>query len=159
MITLRNAVPSDAATLTRIVRSSSAYAGRYRAQAERVDFSAEYILENYVRVAEDEEQNTVGFCSVLRPGLFAGVHDAELDFLFVDDRWQKLGIGRILVADVVAAAGAMNIERIAIVAHPPSRLFYEKLGAEYVGEREPVGNVTWPRSIYLLKVSHGKAAL
>jgi GNAT superfamily N-acetyltransferase len=46
--------------------------------------------------------------------------EAELDYLFVADGQQGRGIGRALMADAVALAAELDVERIHIVSHPPS---------------------------------------
>ncbi len=64
-------------------------------------------------------------------GFYALVSDeggAELDFMFVADKAQGLGIGRLLFEHMKAAARTLGHDRVLIVAHPPAEPFYKDGG-------------------------------
>jgi len=69
--------------------------------------------------------------------------EAELDFMFVADDRQGRGIGRTLMADIVAVSEGLGVERIHVVSHPPAEAFYRSVGAVRVGEVPPAGRITW----------------
>lgn len=151
-LAIRDAQAADAPVLTEIVRTSDAYDGTYRVMVASLSVDAAYLAANPTRVCVDGEGAIVGFASLLVPGRgVAG--EAELDYMFVADDQQGRGVGRALIADVVAVATGLGVERIHIVSHPPSEGFYRSVGAERVGEIPPVGRVTWPRPHLLLDIA------
>lgn len=101
-VTIRRAVARDAKRLTRLVRGSSAYEGKYAAAVAGYRVGPDYIEAHrvFVAVGADEEGGRVlGFYSlVLTP--------PELDLLFVADEAQGRGIGRLLVAHMESEARA-----------------------------------------------------
>src|SRR5918998_2962336 len=130
---IRHAQPADAPELTRIVRTSGAYAGPYRVMVAPLTIDKTYLATNPVRVCVDDQGRVAGFASLLLPG--RGVDgEAELDFLFVTDDQQGRGIGRALMADITVVALRLGARCIHIVSHPPAEPFYRSLGALRVGE-------------------------
>ena len=150
-LTIRNGRPADTAALTRIVRSSGAYAGTYRVMVAPLTIDDAYVTANPTRVCVGDGGEVVGFASLLVPGRGAP-GEAELDFLFVADDRQRRGIGRALMADIVAVARRLGVERIHIVSHPPAEPFYRAHGAVRVGEVPPRARITWPRPLLVLDV-------
>jgi predicted N-acetyltransferase YhbS len=149
---IRDAQPADAPALTQIVRTSGAYAGTYRVMVASQLIDATYLARNPTRVCVDDQDAIVGFASLLVPG--RGVPgEAELDFMFVADDRQGCGIGRALMADIVAVSRGLGVERIHIVSHPPASQFYRSVGAERVGEIPPAGRITWSRPLLRLDVT------
>jgi GNAT superfamily N-acetyltransferase len=149
---IRDAQAADAPALTRLVRSSGAYDGTYRIMVASQLINADYLAGNPTRVCVDDKGEVVGFASLLVPGRgVAG--EAELDFMFVADDRQGRGIGRALVADVVALGRERGIERIHIVAHPPAEPFYRSVGAVRVGDVPPAGRITWSRPLLRLDLA------
>lgn len=72
----------------------------------------------------------VGFAIVLpRDG-----EAAELDGLFVDPAYWKLGIGRALVGETVRLAKAAGAAKMRVVANEAALGFYAGLGFRQVGE-------------------------
>ncbi len=148
---IRDAQPADAAVLTRIVRSSGAYAGPYRVMVAPLTIDKAYLVANPVRVCVDGEGQVAGFASLLVPG--RGVDgEAELDFLFVADDQKGRGIGRALMADITALALRLGARCVHIVSHPPAEPFYRAVGALRVGEVPPLGRVTWSRPLLRLDI-------
>jgi GNAT superfamily N-acetyltransferase len=148
---IRDAHPADAPVLTRIVRSSGAYAGPYRVMVAPLTIDSDYVTANPTRVCVDDRKLVVGFASLLLPG--RGVDgEAELDFLFVADDQQGRGIGRALMADTTALALRLGARCLHIVSHPPAEPFYRSLGALRTGEVPPLGRVTWSRPLLRLDI-------
>jgi GNAT superfamily N-acetyltransferase len=149
---IRDAQPADAPVLTEIVRSSGAYDGTYRIMVASQLIDAAYLAANPTRLCVDGQGAVVGFASMLVPG--RGVQgEAELDFMFVADDRQGRGLGRALMADVVAVSTRRGIERIHIVSHPPAEAFYRSVGAVRVGEIHPAGRITWTRPLLQLDIT------
>ncbi|MGW1676094.1 GNAT family N-acetyltransferase [Saccharopolyspora sp. NPDC002376] len=139
-----DATIGDTEELTRIVRTSSAYDGHYRAMVAEPGLDADYLAQHLVRVARDEDGRTLGFHTVMVPGR-GTTGEGEIDFLFVDDAAQGLGIGRLLFADACEQARARGLKRLHVVSHPPSEGFYRSVGAQLVGTVPPEGEITWSR--------------
>jgi GNAT superfamily N-acetyltransferase len=149
---LRDARPVDCPALTTIVRTSSAYAGPYRVMVAPLAIDVAYLAANPTRVCADDQDVAVGFASLLLPGR-GDAGEAGLDYMFVDDRWQRRGIGRALLADVVAIGERLGVRRIHIVSHPPAEPFYLSVGAVHVGEVAPAGRITWTRPLLRLDMT------
>ncbi|MGW2787652.1 GNAT family N-acetyltransferase [Streptomyces populi] len=128
-IAIRRAVARDAKRLTRLVRGSRAYEGRYSAMVADYRVGPDYIETHrvFVAFAADEEENRVlGFYSlVLVP--------PELDLLFVADAAQGRGIGWLLVTHLKSEARAAGLDRLRVVSHPPAEGFYLSVGAVHTG--------------------------
>ncbi|MFJ8941986.1 GNAT family N-acetyltransferase [Streptomyces sp. NPDC102395] len=128
-ITIRRAVARDAKRLTRLVRGSSAYEGKYAAAVAGYRVGPDYIEAHraFVAVGADEQGGRVlGFYSlVLSP--------PELDLLFVADEAQGRGVGRLLVAHMQSEARAAGLDSVKVVSHPPAEGFYHRAGAVRIG--------------------------
>lgn len=128
-VTIRRAVARDAKRLTRLVRGSGAYEGKYAAAVAGYRVGPDYIEAHraFVAVGADEHGGRVlGFYSlVLAP--------PELDLLFVADEAQGRGIGRLLVAHMQSEARAAGIDRLKVVSHLPAEDFYHRVGAVRCG--------------------------
>ncbi|MFF0596260.1 GNAT family N-acetyltransferase [Streptomyces antibioticus] len=129
-LTIRRAVARDAKRLTRLVRSSRAYEGPYAPMIAGYRVGSAYIEAHRVFVAVSLDghgrEQVLGFYSlVLTP--------PELDLLFVADRAQGLGIGRLLVAHMTSEARAAGLDRVRVVSHPPAEGFYLGVGAVRTG--------------------------
>jgi GNAT superfamily N-acetyltransferase len=154
---IRDAHPADAPVLTRIVRSSGAYSGPYRALVAPLTINENYLATNPTRTCVDDRGLVAGFASLLLPGRGTD-GEAELDFLFVADDQQGRGIGRALMTDITARALRLGARCIHIVSHPPAEPFYRSLGALRVGEVPPSGRVTWSRPLLRLDIAAPGAA-
>ncbi|MER7013636.1 GNAT family N-acetyltransferase [Saccharopolyspora sp. NPDC000359] len=141
---VEDATTADCAELTRIVRTSSAYEGRYQAMVAEPGLDADYLTAHLVRVAREDGGRVLGFHTVLVPGRGTD-GEGEVDFLFVDDAAQGLGLGRLLLTDACAQARARGLRRLHVVSHPPSEGFYLAMGARRVGVVPPEGEITWSR--------------
>ncbi|WP_433019195.1 N-acetyltransferase family protein [Kribbella sp. CA-294648] len=145
---IRAAVAADGPALTRLVRTSAAYDGEYRAMISEQTIDAAYLEKNPARVVEDDGQ-LAGFYTLLIPGR-GEPGEGELDYLFVADDQQGAGIGRLLMTDLRREAARLGLRRIHIVSHPPSEGFYLAVGARRVGVRPARGRVTWSQPILVL---------
>ncbi|WP_199272888.1 GNAT family N-acetyltransferase [Streptomyces broussonetiae] len=128
-VTIRRAVARDAKRLTRLVRGSGAYQGKYSAAVAGYRVGPDYIEAHraFVAVGADEHDGRViGFYSlVLAP--------PELDLLFVADEAQGRGIGRLLIAHMQSEARAAGLDRVEVVSHLPAEDFYHRVGAVRTG--------------------------
>lgn len=131
-MTVRRATARDAKRLTRLVRGSRAYEGRYAAMVEGYRVGPAYIDTHRVFVAVDASgdagapERVLGFYALL-------VDPAELDLMFVADAAQGRGIGRLLVAHMRQEARAAGLDRVRVVSHPPAEGFYRSVGARRTG--------------------------
>ncbi|MFJ8989492.1 GNAT family N-acetyltransferase [Streptomyces sp. NPDC102279] len=149
-ITIRRAVARDAKRLTRLVRGSGAYRGRYAAATAGYRVGPDYIEAHRVFVAVDVDEQggrVLGFYSlVLAP--------PELDLLFVADDAQGRGIGRLLIAHMRSEARAAGLDRVLVVSHPPAEGFYHRVGAVRTGTAlaNPPA-VQWDRPQFEFRIS------
>ena len=60
----------------------------------------------------------------------------ELGHLFVEPTFQRSGLGRLMIADVLRRAGERGARVLEIQGDPNAAQFYERVGATRVGERE-----------------------
>ncbi|MFH8337538.1 GNAT family N-acetyltransferase [Streptomyces sp. AM6-12] len=128
-VTIRRAVARDARRLTRLVRASEAYEGKYASAVAGYRVGPDYIEAHraFVAVATDEQAGRVlGFYSLI-------LAPPELDLLFVADEAQGQGIGRQLVAHMRSEARAAGLDRLKVVSHVPSQDFYHRVGAVRTG--------------------------
>ncbi|WP_317446814.1 GNAT family N-acetyltransferase [Streptomyces collinus] len=128
-ITIRRAVAGDARRLTRIVRGSGAYEGKYASAVAGYRVGPDYIEAHraFVAVGAGEHGNRVlGFYSLV-------LDPPELDLLFVADEAQGQGLGRLLVAHMQSEARAAGLDRVMVVSHRPAEDFYHRVGAVRTG--------------------------
>ncbi|MFD7067776.1 GNAT family N-acetyltransferase [Streptomyces sp. NPDC059913] len=144
---IRRATARDAKALTRLVRRSGAYEGRYAAMVAGYRVGPDYIEAHRVFVAERP-----GAAGVL--GFYALVLEPpELDLMFVADEAQGLGIGRLLIGHLREEAGRAGVTGVRVVSHPPAEGFYRSVGARRTGTLAadpPV--VMWDRPELLLPI-------
>ncbi|HET6969098.1 MAG TPA: GNAT family N-acetyltransferase [Ornithinibacter sp.] len=88
------------------------------------------VRSGWTRVAVGAGGDVLGFATAV-PGVDGTL---ELDDLFVDPSAMGRGVGRLLVADVVARSRRDGVERVDVTASPASRGFYERVGFVAVGE-------------------------
>ncbi|TDC50073.1 N-acetyltransferase [Jiangella ureilytica] len=138
------ATVAETEELTAMVRTARAYDGAYRVMVANQTIDAAYIGRHLTRVAHGPDGRILGFASLQVPGR-GGPGEGELDFMFVADDAQGLGIGRLLIDDVVAHARAQGLVRVHIVSHPPSAGFYRRCGARDVAVIAPYGRIGWSR--------------
>src|SRR5438045_3740347 len=131
---IRDARADEALALEALQRRASDVWEEYRAQlAAHPDAIApphQAIADGRVRVAVDASDHPLGFSGVLP------VEDGrcELDDLFVEPDWMRLGVGRKLVDDVAMRAAAAGASHVDVIANPNALGFYSRLGFEITGE-------------------------
>lgn len=136
---IRRATAADARPLTRMVRTSGAYEGHYASVVAGVTVGRDYIEAQQVHVAVGADGARLGFYALLTEA-------AELDLLFVADRAQGLGVGRLLIAHMADEARRHGLDTVRVVSHPPAEGFYRAMGAERTGTAPPnPPAVAWPR--------------
>lgn len=107
--------------------------------------SSEFIL-----VAENNNGEVVGFASASNKNQDSKF-DSILSTIYILKKYQKQGIGKLLVSSVVSKLKELGAKCLIVwvFVENPSRSFYEKLGGELVGEK--IVN----RSKDLLEVAYG----
>ncbi|MFB6815750.1 GNAT family N-acetyltransferase [Streptomyces sp. NPDC056347] len=151
-VRIRRATARDAKALTRLVRSSRAYEGRYAAMVAGYRMGPDYIEAHRVFVAEQPgTARLLGFYAlVLAP--------PELDLMFVANDAQGLGIGRLLIGHLRDEAGRAGLTGVRVVSHPPAEGFYRSVGARRTGTlRADPPAVMWDRPELLLPVGRPRA--
>ncbi|MFF3484661.1 GNAT family N-acetyltransferase [Streptomyces sp. NPDC002701] len=149
-LVVRRAVARDTKRLTRLVRGARAYEGPYASMVAGYRVGPDYIEAHRVFVAADRQDGQVlGFYAlVLAP--------PELDLLFVADRAQGRGVGRLLVAHMESEARAAGIDRVRVVSHPPAEGFYRSVGAVRVGTASATPPaVVWDRPELEFRIALG----
>lgn len=130
---IRDAVPGEEQALEALQLRASLVWEEYRADLEahpeEISVDEAWIAAVHVRVAE-RAGGIVGF-SVVLPGEDGAV---ELDGLFVEPELHRGGVGRALVEDAAARAGASGAARMDVIANPRAVGFYERVGFVPVGE-------------------------
>ena len=131
---IRAAVPGDVAVLRDVFRRSSLSNGGDRqnllTHPEVLELSGEAVAAGRTRAAVADGR-VVGFASWLDAG------DAvEVEDLFVDPDWMRHGIGRALVADLIALARTRGIRLVEVTANQHALAFYQKVGFASCGEEQ-----------------------
>jgi len=131
---IRDARPDEASALEALQRRSSDVWEEYRAELaahpDAIEPPHRAIADGRVRVAVDACGRLLGFSVVLpiRGGR------CELDDLFVEPDSMGLGVGRLLVDDVVTRAAVAGARHLDVIANPNALGFYERLGFQTTGQ-------------------------
>ena len=133
--TVREARPEEQRELTRLCVRATMHSGYDEEFIDRsmpsLTVTLPLISGDFVRVAQDDLSELVGFVCVTPTGL-QGI--ALLHGLFVDPARWKCGIGRVLFGAAVARAKGMKAGAIMIYANPSAEEFYKRMGAIRIGE-------------------------
>jgi GNAT superfamily N-acetyltransferase len=125
-LTIRTAVPADLPALRHVYRdaslSNAGDAPRLLARPEYLVFAGDGIPAGRTRVAETGR--ILGFATVT-PGQDDG---PELEDLFVDPAWRRLGIARQLVQDAVRTARQAGHRRLWVTGNQHALDFYRAAG-------------------------------
>lgn len=128
-VRIRDATPDEAGALQDLQRRSSLVWEEQRAQLlahpDAISLPVSLIRDATVRVAYDVDR-VLGF-SVTRSHADKGGPD-ELDGLFVEPDRMRGGVGRALIADVVADAQQRGVTAIEVTANPRAVDFYRQVG-------------------------------
>jgi GNAT superfamily N-acetyltransferase len=126
---IRDATLDEAGALEDLQRRSSLVWEEYRAQLlarpDAISLPVSAIHDGTVRVACGAD-GVLGF-SVTVPSVDGDGPD-ELDGLFVEPDAMRGGVGRALIADVVARGERRGVPAIEVTANPRALDFYRKVG-------------------------------
>lgn len=151
MVDIRAPKPAECDAITALCLRSKAYWGYDTAFMEacrsELSVSAATLAANYCRAAYGHAQ-LIGFVEISSDG-----ETAELEKLFVDPDAMGKGVGEALLEEAVEACKAMSISTLAIAADPGAVPFYERMGAEVIGET-PSGSIAG-RQLPLLEMALG----
>ena len=132
LLIIRDAVVDDETALRDLFRRSSLSNERDReallAHPEALEYTAFAFTQRRVRVAVDDDDD-VGFAAFSLASRIT-----ELNDLFVDPDFMGRGIGRALVADVVATSRSLGAAQVEVTANEDAAGFYEKAGFTFDGE-------------------------
>ncbi|WAU12952.1 GNAT family N-acetyltransferase [Streptomyces tubercidicus] len=173
---IRRAEGRDAGRLTRLVRNSRAYEGRYSSMVEGYRVGPDYIEAHRVFVAVEGAADGAGpggratgreAGKATEPEAGQGtervwgfyalmVEPGELDLMFVADQAQGYGIGRRLIGHMLDEARRAGLDSVRVVSHPPAEGFYRSMGARLVGTvpANPPA-VRWDRPEFAFLVGSG----
>ena len=132
--------------------------------AYRPIFENDIISFNAMQVCKEADRlrtaHALDGVYVYDDGIVKGMLRREIDGrimhlyeLFIDPFFQKEGIGRAMISELVAEARkrhCFEIDLWVIEQNTGARKFYEKLGYEWTGNREPITEVE-PAGLFRLK--------
>lgn len=143
MLHIRAATPEDADHLTRISFASKGYwnypEAWYQTWCGELTITAGYIENNRVFVIE-QDTAVIGYYSVVyleKDHFVLGSALGQgywLEHMFVAPEFIGRGAGTRMVGHLKSFCKKHRISRLAVLADPHSRGFYEKLGFAYQGE-------------------------
>ena len=154
-IRIVRARPEQAERLSQIAYAAKSYWG-YPSQwielwHNQLTITKQFILLNEVYAAVDDDESVLGFYALVGSG-----ERMVLEHLWVQPRSLQGGVGRKLFEHAATLASQLGVQRIEIESDPNAEGFYQKMGAETVGE------VTYeleglPRSLPLMLYTVGGA--
>jgi GNAT superfamily N-acetyltransferase len=126
-LTIRNAAAADLDALRSVFRraalTNDADRAALLAEPETLWWSGDSIADGRTRVAVGDDGEIAGFATTEpRDGSW------ELDDLFVEPRWMRRGVGRLLVEDVLDQARRAGVGRLTVAANPHAMAFYTAAG-------------------------------
>lgn len=132
-IRVTRARPEQAERLSQIAYAAKSYWG-YPSQwiemwHNQLTITKQFILRNEVYAAVDDDETVLGFYALNDNG-----ETMKLDHLWVQPRSLHAGVGRKLFEHAVALATERGAKEIVIESDPNAEGFYQKMGAETVGE-------------------------
>jgi GNAT superfamily N-acetyltransferase len=130
MIRTASAVESE--TLTEIALNAKRHWGYpehwIKHWEDDLTISPDFIDNNHVYVVE-EDGEIRGFYA-----LCVANEKAELEHMWVSPQYIGTGIGKELFLDAMERAAQMNVSEVELSADPNAAGFYERMGAERIGE-------------------------
>jgi GNAT superfamily N-acetyltransferase len=135
-VTIRRAIPEEAATLTQIALDAKRYWGYpehwIKHWESDLTISSDFIRDHHVYVADDEGE-VRGFYA-----LCVADHKAELEHMWVTPSAIGTGVGKELFLDAMERAAALNVNAVELSADPNAAGFYSRMGATQIGETDSV---------------------
>jgi ribosomal protein S18 acetylase RimI-like enzyme len=94
------------------------------AHPQALQLSEDLVTRGRTRVATLPDDTVIGFASTTPsdPG------SLELDDLFVDPDWQRRGVARLLVTNLISEAAGEGVTRLAVTANDHAMAFYRNAG-------------------------------
>jgi GNAT superfamily N-acetyltransferase len=133
ILTIRPAVPSDAAALSGLALSGKRHWGYPEPWLEAWrglhTITPDYLGSHIVSCAEDESGAVVGFYALERDG-----SSYRLEHLWLDPSLIGGGLGRQLFEHALRRARALGVDELLIEADPNAEGFYLHMGAQRAGE-------------------------
>lgn len=130
-VVIRGAVATDLPELRRVYREASlgnaGDAPMLLARPELLVLAGEGVAEGRTRVAvpgRDPRAPVLGFAT----SAVAADGEPELEDLFVDPRWQRRGIARLLVLDAARSVRETGHRRLWVTGNPHALGFYRAVG-------------------------------
>ena len=124
---IRDAGPTETATLEALQRRSSDIWEQYRAQLaahpDAIELPQAFIDNRWVRVAVRADDVPIGFSAVIP----SDGRTHELDGLFVEPGEMRHGVGRALIEDAASRARTAGAARLEVTVGP-AQPFYERVG-------------------------------
>jgi GNAT superfamily N-acetyltransferase len=132
ILIIRRALLEEAAQLTQIAHDAKRHWGYpehwiQHWQAE-LTISPDFISDNDVYVAEQDDDLVGFYALVVRPD------KTELDHLWVSPAFFGTGVGKELFIHAMQRAAGQNLSEVEIYSDPNAEGFYEKMGANRIGE-------------------------
>jgi GNAT superfamily N-acetyltransferase len=135
-VTIRRAIPEEAATLTQIALEAKRYWGYPEHWIQHwesdLTISSDFIRENHIYVAEDEGEIR-GFYA-----LCVTDQQAELEHMWVRPNFIGAGLGKELFLDAMERAAVLNVNAVELSADPNAAGFYSRMGATQIGETDSI---------------------
>ena len=145
---LRHVLPSDAPSLAHIVCTANDHAFRGLVPDQCLEFTEAESTANWARffslglpvedfmlIAETPTHECIGYIWA-GPNTKDTVYEAELRQINILPAYQGQGLGRFLVSNAAQRLTEMGLKsmRVEVMQVNPNRIFYERLGAQYVSE-------------------------
>ena len=129
---IRPASATESTTLTQIALDAKRHWGYpenwIKHWESDLTISPEFIDANHVYVAEGEGEIR-GFYALCLNG-----KKAELEHMWVRPSYIGTGVGKELFLDAMERAAKMNVSEVELSADPNAAGFYERMGAQKIGE-------------------------
>ncbi len=138
-LTIRRAVPEDAADLTRIAylsKQSNGYDDAFMAAcADELRITPKDITDDMIWVAETNQP--LGCVTLV---LNTETRSGQVSSFFIHPESKRQGVGKALWRVVLIAAREQKLQRLHLDADPAAVPFYEAMGFTTVGQK-PSGSV------------------
>jgi GNAT superfamily N-acetyltransferase len=131
-VNIRAALPTDASCLTAIAHAAKSYWGYADELMALWDSDltvAPQFIDNNPVFCAIQGYEIVGFYALSRQG-----EAFELEHMWVDPQYMGTGVGARLFEHAVCVARSLGGSRLTIVSDPHAQGFYQRMGAQRVGE-------------------------
>lgn len=129
---IRPATTEEAAALTELAHDAKRHWGYpehwIQHWQEDLTISPDFIGNNHVYVAEDADELTGFYALIIKD------NKAELEHMWVAPKHIGKGVGKELFFNAMERASEMRVSALEISSDPNAEGFYQRLGAERIGE-------------------------